>query len=221
MNNKESNNANRQSNPIVSSGFIIFVIAALLIDGAVLFFTSQDGEADDYTEEISEYISNTEVQDEIEEDVPTDVVEEKTYDEAFYTITPNGVANIFIGNTFNDYNTSLMKEEDIAKQWFDFSLVDIKDDNSYDMQTYYMFMKIYEENKGLLCMVDISMNDRTRYKQRLKVLWSLPYNLNCPMEFIQECPPKNLLKTMELPYSFMRMKEESILILSHLKYLTM
>ena len=82
MNNKESNNASRQSNPIVSSGFIIFVIAALLIDGAVLFFTSQDGEADDYTEEISEYISNTEVQDEIEEDVPTDVVEEKTYDEA-------------------------------------------------------------------------------------------------------------------------------------------
>ena len=152
MNNKESNNTNRQSNPIVSSGFIIFVIAALLIDGAVLFFTSQDGEADDYTEEISEYISNTEVQDEIEEDVPTDVVEEKTYDEAFYTITPNGVANIFIGNTFNDYNTSLMKEEDIAKQWFDFSLVDIKEDNSYDMQTYYMFMKIYEENKLMLAL---------------------------------------------------------------------
>lgn len=67
-------------------------------------------------------------------------------DESFYTITPRRVANIQIGKTFNDYNTSLMKQEEVAKQWFDFSIVDIKEEDSFEDKTYYMLMKIFKND---------------------------------------------------------------------------
>lgn len=157
-----NNKAKRQSNPIVSSGFIIFVIAALLIDGAVLFFTSQNDGVDDYTEEIDEYMSDADIQGDVGEEVPTatDAIEENTYDEMSYAITSNGVANVFIGKTFDDYNTSMMRQENVEKQWFDFSLVEMKEDDSFEMPTYYMFMKIYKENDLKLVLYGGNFNER-------------------------------------------------------------
>lgn len=64
----------RNANPIVSSGFIIFVIVVLLIDGTVIFFTLRDKatEVDDYAEGISEYISDSDIQDETDDVVFTE-----------------------------------------------------------------------------------------------------------------------------------------------------
>ncbi len=75
------------------------------------------------------------------EDTPTDFSTE---------ITKDGIANIRIGKSFSDYNTSLMKQEDIDKQCFDFSIVDIQEKSEFEEVYYAMNMKLYKSQE-LLC----------------------------------------------------------------------
>lgn len=65
-------------------------------------------------------------------------------------ITKDGIANIRLGKSFNDYNTSYMKQEDIEKQCFDFSIVDIQEISEFEEVYYTMNMKLYK-GQELLC----------------------------------------------------------------------
>lgn len=149
-----NNKAKRQSNPIVSSGFIIFVIAALLIDGAVLFFTSQNDGIGDYTEEIDEYISDADIQDDVEEEVPTatDVIEENTYDETSYTITSNGVASIFLGGSMKDYNISNKSENEMEGLCYDNSFVEVQKRTVEGYDYSVLYMNLYKDNEKIFSL---------------------------------------------------------------------
>lgn len=95
-----------------------------------------------------------EVENELEEpQLPSDtlaVAVEDTPNDFSTEITKDGIANICIGKSFNDYNTSLMNQEDIDKQCFDFSIVDIQEESEFEDVYYAMNMKLYR-GQELLC----------------------------------------------------------------------
>ena len=95
-----------------------------------------------------------EVENELEEpQLPSDtlaVAVEDTPNDFSTEITKDGIANICIGKSFNDYNTSLMNQEDIDKQCFDFSIVDIQEKSEFEEVYYVMNMKLYK-GQELLC----------------------------------------------------------------------
>ncbi len=95
-----------------------------------------------------------EVENELEEpQLPSDtlaVAVEDTPNDFSTEITKDGIANIRIGKSFSDYNTSLMKQEDIDKQCFDFSIVDIQEESEFEDVYYAMNMKLYR-GQELLC----------------------------------------------------------------------
>lgn len=95
-----------------------------------------------------------EVENELEEpQLPSDtlaVAVEDTPNDFSTEITKDGIANIRLGKSFNDYNTSLMNQEDIDKQCFDFSIVDIQERSEFEEVYYTMNMKLYKGQK-LLC----------------------------------------------------------------------
>ena len=134
-------------------GIIIAVIVVVIIGCVVLFAvlnnngnSSSIGQSQGTTA-----IADTEAikQDELPSDSLAVAVEDTPND--FSTeITKDGIANIHIGKSFNDYNTSLMKQEDIDKQCFDFSIVDIQEKSEFEEVYYVMNMKLYK-GQELLC----------------------------------------------------------------------
>lgn len=72
---------------------------------------------------------------------------ENVRDEAFFTITASKVANIIMERSFDYYNTSLMTQEEIAKQWFDSSSVEIKEDDQFEELSYSILMKMYKKSE--------------------------------------------------------------------------
>ena len=88
-----------------------------------------------------------------QDELPSDslaVAVEDTPNDFSTEITKDGIANIRIGKSFSDYNTSLMKQEDIDKQCFDFSIVDIQEESEFEDVYYAMNMKLYR-GQELLC----------------------------------------------------------------------
>lgn len=134
-------------------GILIAVIVIVIIGCGVLFAvlnkngnSSSIGQSQDTTA-----IADTEAikQDELPSDSLAVAVEDTPND--FSTeITKDGIANIRIGKSFSDYNTSLMKQEDIDKQCFDFSIVDIQEESEFEDVYYAMNMKLYK-GQELLC----------------------------------------------------------------------
>ena len=113
-------------------GIIIAIIVVVIIGCGVLFA-----------------LLNSNKQDELPSDSLAVAVEDTPND--FSTeITKDGIANIRIGKSFSDYNTSLMKQEDIDKQCFDFSIVDIQEESEFEDVYYAMNMKLYR-GQELLC----------------------------------------------------------------------
>lgn len=134
-------------------GIIIAVIVIVIIGCGVLFAvlnnngnSSSIGQSQNTTAIVD---TETIKQDELPSDSLAVAVEDTPND--FSTeITKDGIANIRIGNSFSDYNTSLMKQEDIDKQCFDFSIVDIKEKSEFEDVYYAMNMKLYK-GQELLC----------------------------------------------------------------------
>lgn len=134
-------------------GFIIAVVVIVIIGCGVLFALLNDngnsganGQSKDTTA-----IADTEAikQDELASDSLA-VAAEDTPNNYSTEITKDGIANIRLGKSFNDYNTSLMKQEDIDKQCFDFSIVDIQEKSEFEEVYYTMNMKLYK-GQELLC----------------------------------------------------------------------
>ena len=134
-------------------GIIIAVVVIVTIGCGVLFALLNDngnsganGQSKDTTA-----IADTEAikQDELASDSLA-VAAEDTPNNYSTEITKDGIANIRIGKSFNDYNTSLMKQEDIDKQCFDFSIVDIQEISEFEEVYYTMNMKLYK-GQELLC----------------------------------------------------------------------
>ena len=134
-------------------GFIIAVVVIVIIGCGVLFALLNDngnsganGQSKDTTA-----IADTEAikQDELASDSLA-VAAEDTPNNYSTEITKDGIANIRIGKSFSDYNTSLMKQEDIDKQCFDFSIVDIQEESEFEDVYYAMNMKLYR-GQELLC----------------------------------------------------------------------
>lgn len=146
INNKLQQKSNKK-------GILIAVIVIVIIGCGVLFAvlnkngnSSSIGQSQDTTA-----IADTEAikQDELPSDSLAVAVEDTPND--FSTeITKDGIANIRIGKSFSDYNTSLMKQEDIDKQCFDFSIVDIQEESEFEDVYYAMNMKLYK-GQELLC----------------------------------------------------------------------
>jgi len=134
-------------------GIIIAVVVIVTIGCGVLFALLNDngnsganGQSKDTTA-----IADTEAikQDELASDSLA-VAAEDTPNNYSTEITKDGIANIRLGKSFNDYNTSLMKQEDIDKQCFDFSIVDIQEKSEFEDVYYAMNMKLYK-GQELLC----------------------------------------------------------------------
>lgn len=134
-------------------GIIIAVVVIVTIGCGVLFALLNDngnsganGQSKDTTA-----IADTEAikQDELASDSLA-VAAEDTPNNYSTEITKDGIANIRLGKSFNDYNTSLMKQEDIDKQCFDFSIVDIQEKSEFEEVYYVMNMKLYK-GQELLC----------------------------------------------------------------------
>lgn len=134
-------------------GIIIAVVVVVIIGCGVLFAmlngngnSGTNGQPQDTTA-----IADTETikQDELASDSLAVAVED-TPNNYSTEITKDGIANIRLGKSFNDYNTSLMKQEDIDKQCFDFSIVDIQEKSEFEEVYYTMNMKLYK-GQELLC----------------------------------------------------------------------
>ena len=132
-------------------GIIIAVIVVVIIGCGVLFalLNSNNGSNDQQQDTTAIADTGSIKQDELPSDSLAVAVEDTPND--FSTeITKDGIANIHIGKSFNDYNTSLMKQEDIDKQCFDFSIVDIQEKSEFEEVYYVMNMKLYK-GQELLC----------------------------------------------------------------------
>ena len=132
-------------------GIIIAIIVVVIIGCGVLFALLNSNNGSNGQQQDTTAIADTEAikQDELPSDSLAVAVEDTPND--FSTeITKDGIANIRIGKSFNDYNTSLMKQEDIDKQCFDFSIVDIQEISEFEEVYYTMNMKLYK-GQELLC----------------------------------------------------------------------
>lgn len=132
-------------------GIIIAIIVVVIIGCGVLFALLNSNNGSNGQQQDTTAIADTEAikQDELPSDSLAVAVEDTPND--FSTeITKDGIANIRIGKSFNDYNTSLMKQEDIDKQCFDFSIVDIQEKSEFEEVYYAMNMKLYK-GQELLC----------------------------------------------------------------------
>lgn len=133
---------------------IIIAIVVVVIIGCGVLFAVLNGNGKNGTNSQSQdttVIADTEAikQDELASDSLA-VAAEDTPNNYSTEITKDGIANIRIGKSFNDYNTSLMKQEDIDKQCFDFSIVDIQEISEFEEVYYTMNMKLYK-GQELLC----------------------------------------------------------------------
>lgn len=132
-------------------GIIIAIVVVMIIGCGVLFALLNNNNGSNGQQQDTTAIADTEAikQDELPSDSLAVAVEDTPND--FSTeITKDGIANIRIGKSFNDYNTSLMKQEDIDKQCFDFSIVDIQEKSEFEDVYYAMNMKLYK-GQELLC----------------------------------------------------------------------
>ena len=132
-------------------GIIIAIVVVVIIGCGVLFALLNSNNGSNGQQQDTTAIADTEAikQDELPSDSLAVAVEDTPND--FSTeITKDGIANIRIGKSFNDYNTSLMKQEDIDKQCFDFSIVDIQEISEFEEVYYTMNMKLYK-GQELLC----------------------------------------------------------------------
>lgn len=153
---KEDANSNLQHQPQQRSskkGIIIAVVVVVIIGCGVLF-AMLNGKGDNGSNsqpQDTTAIADTEAikQDELASDSLA-VAAEDTPNNYSTEITKDGIANIRLGKSFNDYNTSLMKQEDIDKQCFDFSIVDIQEKSEFEEVYYVMNMKLYK-GQELLC----------------------------------------------------------------------
>ena len=130
---------------------VIVVVVVIIGCGVFALLNNNNGSNDQQQDTTA--IADTEAeairQDESASDSLAVAVEDTPND--FSTeITKDGIANIRIGKSFNDYNTSLMKQEDIDKQCFDFSIVDIQEISEFEEVYYTMNMKLYK-GQELLC----------------------------------------------------------------------
>ena len=124
-------------------GIIIAIIVVVIIGCGVLFALLNSNNGSNDQQQDTTAITDTESikQDELPSDSLAVAVEDTPND--FSTeITKDGIANIRIGKSFSDYNTSLMKQEDIDKQCFDFSIVDIQEESEFEDVYYAMNMKL-------------------------------------------------------------------------------
>ena len=131
-------------------GIIIAIIVVVIIECGVLFALLNSNNGSNDQQQDTTAITDTESikQDELPSDSLAVAVEDTPND--FSTeITKDGIANIRIGKSFSDYNT-LMKQEDIDKQCFDFSIVDIQEESEFEDVYYAMNMKLYR-GQELLC----------------------------------------------------------------------
>lgn len=132
-------------------GIIIAIIVVVIIGCGVLFALQNNNNGSNGQQQDTTAIADTGTvkQDKLLSDSLAVAVEDTPND--FSTeITKDGIANIRIGKSFNDYNTSLMKQEDIDKQCFDFSIVDIQEKSEFEEVYYVMNMKLYK-GQELLC----------------------------------------------------------------------
>lgn len=132
-------------------GIIIAIVVVMIIGCGVLFALLNNNNGSNGQQQDTTAIADSEAikQDELPSDSLAVAVEDTPND--FSTeITKDGIANIRIGKSFNDYNTSLMKQEDIDKQCFDFSIVDIQEISEFEEVYYTMNMKLYK-GQELLC----------------------------------------------------------------------
>ena len=134
-------------------GIIIAVVVVVIIGCGVLF-AMLNGKGDNGSNsqpQDTTAIADTEAikQDELASDSLA-VAFEDTPNNYSTEITKDGIANIRLGKSFNDYNTSLMKQEDIDKRCFDFSIVDVQEISEFEEVYYTMNMKLYK-GQELLC----------------------------------------------------------------------
>ena len=133
---------------------IIIAIVVVVIIGCGVLFAVLNGNGKNGTNSQSQdttVIADTEAikQDELPSDSLAVAVEDMPNNYST-EITKDGIANIRLGKSFNDYNTSYMKQEDIEKQCFDFSIVDIQEISEFEEVYYTMNMKLYK-GQELLC----------------------------------------------------------------------
>lgn len=128
---------------------VIVVVVVIIGCGVFALLNNNNGSNDQQQDTTAIADTETIKQDELPSDSVAVAVEDTPND--FSTeITKDGIANIRIGKSFNDYNTSLMKQEDIDKQCFDFSIVDIQEKSEFEDVYYAMNMKLYK-GQELLC----------------------------------------------------------------------
>ena len=128
---------------------VIVVVVVIIGCGVFALLNNNNGSNDQQQDTTAIADTGTIKQDELPSDSLAVAVEDTPND--FSTeITKDGIANIRIGKSFNDYNTSLMKQEDIDKQCFDFSIVDIQEISEFEEVYYTMNMKLYK-GQELLC----------------------------------------------------------------------
>lgn len=153
---KEDANSNLQHQPQQRSskkGIIIAVVVVVIIGCGVLFamLNGNGNNGANSQQQDTTAIADKEAikQDELASDSLA-VAAEGTPNNYSTEITKDGIANIRLGKSFNDYNNSLMKQEDIDKQCFDFSIVDIQEKSEFEEVYYVMNMKLYK-GQELLC----------------------------------------------------------------------
>lgn len=128
---------------------VIVVVVVIIGCGVFALLNNNNGSNDQQQDTTAIADTETIKQDDLASDSLAVAVEDMPNNYST-EITKDGIANIRLGKSFNDYNTSYMKQEDIEKQCFDFSIVDIQEISEFEEVYYTMNMKLYK-GQELLC----------------------------------------------------------------------
>ena len=134
-------------------GIIIAIVVVVIIGCGVLFALLNSNNGSNGQQQDTTAIADTEAikQDELPSDSVA-VEPNRTQDESFYTITKNGVANISLGKSMKEYNTTDKSEDEIKKLYCNTSFVEVQERTSEGFDYNVLYMNLYKDNEKIFSL---------------------------------------------------------------------
>ena len=143
---------------------IIIAIVVVVIIGCGVLFAVLNGNGKNGTNSQSQdttVIADTEAikQDELPSDSVA-VEPNRAQDESFYTITKDGVANISLGKSMKEYNTTDKSEDEIKKLYCNTSFVEVQERTSEGFDYNVLYMNLYKDNEKIFSLYGGSSEEK-------------------------------------------------------------
>lgn len=131
---------------------IITVIVVVIIGCGVFALLNSNNDSNGQQQDTTAIAdTGTIKQDELTSDSVA-VVPNLTQDESFYTITKNGVANISLGKSMKEYNTTDKSEDEIKKLYCNTSFVEVQERTSEGFDYNVLYMNLYKDNEKIFSL---------------------------------------------------------------------